>query len=161
MRFELIWSDFQSDALTNLATVPFSASSGNRTQCPCEVLEACRFHKLRRVFCCTPSEIRTPTWHLRRVLYFRYTKGAFCCTFGETQTPILWSVVIGSIQLNYKGILCVWWGSNPWPLESQSSTLPTELHTPCNIKDPRFRNSPLHVRCVVDPYNYFRVRLRN
>ena len=31
MRFELIWSDFQSDALTNLATVPFSAPPRFRT----------------------------------------------------------------------------------------------------------------------------------
>ena len=55
------------------------------------------------------------------------------CTFGETQTHILWSVATGSVLLNYEGMLCVWWGSNPWPLEPQSSTLPTELHTPYNF----------------------------
>ena len=66
-----------------------------------------------------------------------------------------------AFPLSYEGMLGVRWVSIPLPSVPQTDALPIELQTPYNIKDPRFRNSSLHVRCVVDPYNYFRVRLRN
>ena len=83
------------------------------------------------------------------------------CTLKEIQTPISRSVVGYSVQLNYVGILGEWWVSIPLPSVPQTDTLPIELQTPFNIKDPRFRNSTLHVWYVVDPHSYFRVRLRN
>lgn len=83
------------------------------------------------------------------------------CTPTEIQTPIPPSVKACPVQLDDGGILGEWWVSIPLPSVPQTDTLPIELQTPFNIKDPRFRNSTLHVWYVVDPHSYFRVRLRN
>ena len=79
-------------------------------------------HTIRELLSVYPCDTSLHVCHSTLLIIF--------CILGEIRTPILWSVAIGSSPLNYEDMLCVWWVSNPRPLEPQSSTLPTELHTP-------------------------------
>jgi len=85
MRFELILSDFQSDALTNLATVPLFARTVG-------------IEPTHRGF----GDLVDALPVMRKSS--RPSSGPTSdCTLGEIQTHNFGSVVRGFIQLNYKG----------------------------------------------------------
>lgn len=81
-------------------------------------------------FYCIPDKIPTCNLRFRKTLLYavELREQLYTRKDSNPRPPDSYSGAL--IHLSYKCILCVWAGSNCWPLESQSNALPTELHTP-------------------------------